>query len=95
MLDRRAGERLVYGLAPLWPKIRTILVDAGHGSRRLARLLRGYASWQLQVTKRRERAFKITGLTWIVERTFAWLRCNQRLRGYSRIWWLGWAAYPW
>jgi hypothetical protein len=26
---------------------------------------------KLQITKRRERAFKITGLTWIVERTFA------------------------
>ena len=29
--------------------------------------------------KRRERAFKITGLTWIVERTFAWLGRNRRL----------------
>lgn len=33
---RRAGERLVYGLAPLWPKIRTIIADPGHESRRLA-----------------------------------------------------------
>jgi putative transposase len=24
-------------------------------------------------------AFKITGLTWIVERSFAWLGCNRRL----------------
>lgn len=79
MSDRRAGERLVYGLAPLWPDIRTIIADAGHQSRRLARLLHGYAGWQLLIVKRRERAFKITGLTWIVERTFAWLGRNRRL----------------
>jgi transposase len=29
--------------------------------------------------KRRERAFKITGLTWIVERSIAWLNRNRRL----------------
>jgi transposase len=29
--------------------------------------------------RRHERAFKITGLTWIVERTFAWLGRNRRL----------------
>ena len=28
---------------------------------------------------RRQRAFKITGLTWIVERSFAWLGRNRRL----------------
>jgi putative transposase len=76
--DRHAGERLVYGLAPLWPEIHTIIADAGHESRRLARLLHGYAGWQLQIVKRRERAFKITGLTWIIERTLAWLGRNRR-----------------
>ena len=28
--------------------------------------------------KRRQRTFKITGLTWIVERSFAWLGRNRR-----------------
>lgn len=77
--DRRAGERLVSGLAPLWPRIRTSMADAGHESRRLARLLHSYAGWRLEITKRRERPFKITGLTWIVERSFAWLGWNRRL----------------
>lgn len=63
MSDRRAGERLVYGLAPLWPEIRTVIADAGHESRRLARLLSGYAGWDLRIVKRQVRAFKITGLT--------------------------------
>jgi len=31
------------------------------------------------IVKRRQRAFKITGLTWIVERSFAWLGRNRRL----------------
>ena len=34
--------------------------------------------WKLQIVKRRQRAFKITGLTWIVERSFAWLGRNRR-----------------
>jgi putative transposase len=63
MSHRRAGERLVCGLAPLWPRIRTIMTDAGHESRRLARFLRSYAGWGLQIVRRRERAFKITSLT--------------------------------
>jgi transposase len=35
--------------------------------------------WKLQIVKRRQRAVKITGLTWIVERSFAWLGRNRRL----------------
>ncbi len=34
---------------------------------------------KLHIVKRRQRAFQITGLTWIVERTFAWLGRNRRL----------------
>jgi putative transposase len=32
----------------------------------------------LRITKRGQRAFPATGLTWIVERTFAWLGRNRR-----------------
>ena len=78
MSDRRAGRRLLAGLAPLWPTIRTIIADAGHESRKLARhLQRGRL--RLQIVKRKQRAFKVAGLTWIVERTFAWLGFNRRL----------------
>jgi putative transposase len=54
--DRRAGERLVYGLAPLWPRIRTIIADAGHESRRLARELKRYAGWNLDSSKNPSRS---------------------------------------
>ena len=53
--------------------------DAGHQSRKLARHLLRQDGWKLQIVKRRQRAFRITGLTWIVERSFAWLGRNRRL----------------
>src|SRR5215208_3802017 len=67
--DRRAGALLLGGLAPLFPRIQTVLADAGHESKKLARELFRENGWKLQIVKRRERAFRITGLTWIVERT--------------------------
>jgi hypothetical protein len=50
-----------------------IIADAGHESRKLAQTLKQHQEWQLRIVKRRQRAFKITGLTWIIERSFAWL----------------------
>ena len=49
--------------------IPTVIADAGHESRKLARTLRQQQGWQLRIVKKRQRAFKITGLTWIVERS--------------------------
>src|SRR3712207_1921640 len=77
--DRGAGARLLAGLAPLWPGIRTVMADAGHESRKLARELKRRDGWRLVIVKRRERAFRIVGLTWIAERSFAWLGRNRRL----------------
>src|SRR5271157_4464874 len=77
--DRRACALLLGGLSALFPRIRTVIADAGHESRKLARTLKQHQGWQLRIVKRRQRAFKITGLTWIVERSFAWLGRNRRL----------------
>src|SRR2546430_7139698 len=63
----------------LFPNIRTVIADAGHQSIKLARYLLRQEGWRLQIVRRRQRAFKITGLTWIVERSFAWLCRNRRL----------------
>jgi putative transposase len=71
--DRRGAERLPGGLELLFPGIPTIMADAGHQSRKLARQLWQQDDWKLVIVKRGQRAFKITGLTWIVERSFAWL----------------------
>jgi putative transposase len=76
--DRRAADLLLGGLSSLFPDIRTVIADAGHESRKLARQLLRDNGWKLQIVKRKQRAFKITGLTWIVERSFAWLGRNRR-----------------
>ena len=76
--DRRAGALLLGGLSPLFPRIHTVIADAGHRSRKLARELMREEGWKLQITKRRQRAFQVAGLTWIVERSFAWLGRNRR-----------------
>jgi transposase len=77
--DRRVGARLLAGLQSGFPSIRTVMADAGYESRKLARELKRRHGWRLHITKRRQRAFKVVGLTWIVERTFAWLARNRRL----------------
>lgn len=76
--DQRAGARRLGGLRPFFPAIRTVMADAGHQSRKLARTLKQHEGWKLVITKRGQRAFKIKGLTWIVERSFAWLGRNRR-----------------
>jgi hypothetical protein len=50
-----------------------VIADAGHEGLKLARELMCQDGWRLQIVKRWQRAFKITGHTWIVERSFAWL----------------------
>src|SRR3954447_26968345 len=77
--DRYAAERLLTGLSPLYPGIQTLMADAGHESRKLARQLLRDNGWKLQIVKRKQRAFEVIGLTWIVERTFAWLGRTRRL----------------
>jgi putative transposase len=77
--DRRAGARLVAGLSPLWPTIRTVIADAGHESQKLAAEIKRHEGWRLVIVKRSEPAFKIVGLNWIVERTFGWFGRHRRL----------------
>jgi hypothetical protein len=62
----------------MFPGIRIIMADAGYQSRKLALQLLHQDGCKLVIVKRKRRAFKITGLTWIVERSFAWLGRNRR-----------------
>ena len=77
--DRVAGHRLVGGLRFAFPELRTLIADAGHESRKLAGQLKRHDGFTLRIVKRRQRAFRITGLTWIVERSIAWINRNRRL----------------
>ena len=76
--DQKAGARLLGDLRALFPAVRTVMADAGHESRKLTRHLLRHEGWKLVITRRGQRAFKIKGLTWIVERSFAWLGRNRR-----------------
>jgi putative transposase len=67
---------------------------AGISDRKAAALLLGglrphhllrQDGWKLQIVKRQQRAFKITGLTWIVERSFAWLGRNRAIKQRLRV----------
>ena len=71
--DKRGAGRLIAGLGSHWKTIRTVIADGGHKSKKLAAEIKRREGWKLVIVKRCEGAFKITGLTWIVERTFAWL----------------------
>ncbi len=64
------GARLLAGLQSGFPCIRTVMADAGYESSKLACELKRRHGWRLHITKRRRRAFKVVGLTWIVERTW-------------------------
>ena len=76
--DQRARARLLGGLRAFFPAIRTVVADAGHEGCKLARHLLRHEGWRLRIVRRHERAFRIQGLTWIVERSFAWLGRNRR-----------------
>jgi putative transposase len=77
--DRKVGYRLLGGLRLAFLNIRTVIADAGHDSRKLARELKRHDGYELRIVKRKQRAFKVAGLTWIVERSFAWLGRYRRL----------------
>jgi putative transposase len=78
MSDRRAAAGLLGGLGPIFPTIKTIIADAGHQSRKLRRLIKA-EGYELRIVKRRKRSFEVVGLTWIVERTFAWIGRYRRM----------------
>src|SRR5262245_1656934 len=53
MSDRIAGARLLDGLSPLFPRIKAVIADAGHESRKLARQTMEDNGWKLRIVKRK------------------------------------------
>ena len=79
MSDKKAARYLVSGLSQLWPRIETVIADAGYLSEKLTEFIKAHAGWTLTIVKWSEPEFTIVGLNWIVERTFAWLGRERRL----------------
>lgn len=78
--DQQAGAALLAGLHLRWPTIRVAFADGGHEGRALADEVRLREGVELRIVRRGgRRAFRVAGLTWIVERSFAWLGANRRL----------------
>jgi putative transposase len=77
--DQDAGAGLLAGLHLRWPTVRTVFADGGHDGRALAGELRRREAVELRIVRRRQRAFRVAGPTWVVERTLAWLGANRRL----------------
>ncbi len=67
------------GLSLLWPRIETVIADAGYLSEKLTTFIKAQTGWTLTIVKRSEPEFSVVGLNWIVERTFAWLGRERRL----------------
>jgi len=85
MSDKKAARFLVGGLSLLWPRIETVIADAGYLSEKLTAFIKAQTGWTLTIVKRSEPEFTVVGLNWIVERTFAWLGRSRRLaKDYER-----------
>jgi putative transposase len=74
--------RLLAGLKPLVPRLAKIWADGAYTSQKLARWCAGYGSWELEIVGRDPgtRGFAVQPRWWVVERSFAWLVRNRRLR---------------
>jgi putative transposase len=78
--DQEAGAALLASLHLRWPTVRTIFADGGHEGRAFAEQVRQREGVELRIVRRSvQHAFRVTGLTWIVERSFAWLGAVRRL----------------
>ena len=80
--DKVGAMRLLAGLSPLVPRLAKIWADGAYTSRELARWCRHYGGWEVGIVGRdpEVQGFAVQPRRWVVERSFAWLVRNRRLR---------------
>lgn len=80
--DKVGAWHLLAGLKPLVPRLTKIWADGAYISKKLGRWCEGYGGWDLEIVGRdpETRGFAIQPQRWVVERSFAWLVRNRRLR---------------
>ena len=80
--DKVGAWRLLAGLKPLVPRLAKIWADGAYTSQKLARWCKAYGGWDLEIVGRDREAegFAVQPRRWVVERSFAWLVRNRRLR---------------
>jgi putative transposase len=80
--DTVGAWRLLAGLKPLVPRLAKIWADGAYTSNKLAGWCEEYGGWDLEVVGRDPEAqgVAVRPRRWVVERSFAWLVHNRRLR---------------
>lgn len=80
--DQVGARCLLAGLQPLVPRLQKIWADGAYAGKELARWCEQYGSWDVEVVGRdpERQGFAVQPRRWVVERTFAWLVRNRRLR---------------
>lgn len=80
--DTVGAWRLLAGLKPLVPRLAKIWADGAYTSEKLARWCGQYGGWELEIVGRDPdvQGFAVQPRRWVVERSFAWLVRNRRLR---------------
>jgi putative transposase len=80
--DKVGAWRLLAGLKPLVPRLAKLWADGAYTSGKLARWCREYGGWDLEIVERdpEVQGFAVQPRRWVVERSFAWLVRNRRLR---------------
>jgi len=80
--DKVGAWRLLAGLKPLVPRLAKIWADGAYTSGKLAHWCKRYGGWELEIVGRdpEVQGFAVQPRRWVVERSFAWLVRNRRLR---------------
>jgi len=80
--DKVGAWRLLAGLKPLVPRLAKIWADGAYTSKRLTHWCKEYGGWDLEIVGRdpSTQGFAVQLRRWVVERSFAWLVRNRRLR---------------
>ncbi len=80
--DQVGARYLLAGLKPLVPRLAKIWADGAYAGKQLARWCEGYGGWEVEIVGRDPdtKGFAVQPRRWVVERSFAWLVRNRRLR---------------
>ena len=79
--DRDGARGLLREARRRFPFIERIFADAGYQGPKMAKVVAATGCWKLEIVKRSDlHRFVVLPKRWIVERSFAWISRNRRLR---------------
>jgi transposase len=79
--DRHAANNLLKQTRYRFPFVERIYADEGYSGAKTAAMVRSTGCWKIEIVKRSDaHHFVVLPKRWIVERTFAWISRNGRLK---------------